>query len=89
MLLPNLGNPKDHKVTEALEEAYTSLYGNERIGAEDTVEMRKARPLTDKWTFSTMVFPSWAVMVSLASASVLAQKHKHMLLTKLHGNKTL
>ena len=45
--------PKDHKVTEALEEAYTSLYGNERIGAEDTVEMRKARPLTDKWTFST------------------------------------
>ena len=39
--------------TEALEEAYTSLYGNERIGAEDTVEMRKARPLTDKWTFST------------------------------------
>ena len=45
--------PKDHKVTEALEEAYTSLYGNERIGAEDTLEMRKARPLTDKWTFST------------------------------------
>lgn len=45
--------PKDHKVTKALEEAYTSLYGTERIGAPDTVEMRKARPLTDKWTFST------------------------------------
>ncbi len=53
MLLPTWVIPKDHKVTEALEEAYTSLYGNERIGAEDTVEMRKARPLTDKWTFST------------------------------------
>jgi len=23
------------------------------VAAEDTVEMRKARPLTDKWTFST------------------------------------
>lgn len=45
--------PSDHKVTRALEEAYTSLYGNERIGAANTVEMRKARPLTDKWTFST------------------------------------
>lgn len=45
--------PSDHKVTKALEEAYTSLYGTERIGAEETIEMRKARPLTDKWTFST------------------------------------
>ena len=45
--------PKDHKVTAALEEAYKNLFGEERIGAEATVEMRKARPLTDKWTFST------------------------------------
>ena len=45
--------PKDHKVTKALEEAYTNLFGEERIGAEETLEMRKARPLTDKWTFST------------------------------------
>ncbi len=45
--------PKDHKVTKALEEAYTSLYGEARIGAEETLAMRTARPLTDKWTFST------------------------------------
>ena len=30
-----------------------SLYGEERIGAEETLAMRTARPLTDKWTFST------------------------------------
>ena len=45
--------PKDHKVTKALEEAYTSLFGDSRIGAAETEAMRKARPLTDKWTFST------------------------------------
>ena len=45
--------PKDHKVTKALEESYISLYGTERIGAEVTLAERKARPLTDKWTFST------------------------------------
>ena len=79
MLLPNLGNSKDHKVTEALEETYTSLYGNERIGAEDTVEMRKARPLTDKWTFSTNGVSIMGRNGILASASVLVQKLKHML----------
>lgn len=45
--------PKDHKVTKALEEAYKGLYGEERIGTPETAKMRKARPLTDKWTFST------------------------------------
>ena len=45
--------PKDHEVTKALEEAYTNLFGENRIGAEETLEMRTARPLTDKWTFST------------------------------------
>lgn len=45
--------PEDHKVTKALEEAYHGLYGNERVGSPATEEMRKARPLTDKWTFST------------------------------------
>ncbi len=45
--------PEDHKVTTALENSYKALYGEERIGADVTVEMRKARPLTDKWTFST------------------------------------
>lgn len=45
--------PEDHPVTKALEEAYKGLYGDERIGAAETIEMRKARPLTDKWTFST------------------------------------
>jgi putative selenium metabolism hydrolase len=45
--------PKDHDVTKALEEAYTNLFGTERIGAAETEGLRKARPLTDKWTFST------------------------------------
>ena len=45
--------PEDHKVTKALEEAYKNLYGSARIGTEETAEIRKARPLTDKWTFST------------------------------------
>ena len=45
--------PKDHDVTKALEEAYHNLYGEERIGAEETLAMRTARPLADKWTFST------------------------------------
>ena len=45
--------PKDHKVTQALEETYKGLYGEERLGNAETEGMRKARPLTDKWTFST------------------------------------
>ena len=45
--------PKDHKVTSALEEAYHNLYGTVRMGNAETEARRKARPLTDKWTFST------------------------------------
>lgn len=45
--------PEDHKVTRAVEEAYKGLYGDSRIGCPATEQMRKARPLTDKWTFST------------------------------------
>ncbi len=45
--------PGNHAVTQALEEGYKGLFGEARIGADDTLEMRKARPLTDKWTFST------------------------------------
>jgi len=45
--------PEDHAVTKALEDSYKGLYGDNRIGADLTLEMRKARPLTDKWTFST------------------------------------
>lgn len=45
--------PKDHKVTKAMEKAYTSLFGDARVGAPETLAMRAARPLTDKWTFST------------------------------------
>ena len=44
---------KDHKVTAGREEAYHNLYGTERMGNAETEAMRKARPLTDKWTFST------------------------------------
>lgn len=45
--------PKDHVVTQSIEEVYGNLYGTERSGSPVTNEMRKARPLTDKWTFST------------------------------------
>jgi len=45
--------PEDHPVTRAMQEAYTSLYGDKRTGPAQTLEMRQARPLTDKWTFST------------------------------------
>ena len=45
--------PEDHPVTKAIEESYRGLFGNERIGSDVTLEMRRARPLTDKWTFST------------------------------------
>ncbi|MEG0395604.1 MAG: YgeY family selenium metabolism-linked hydrolase [Oscillospiraceae bacterium] len=45
--------PKDHDVTKAMETVYNGLYGEERIGSAVTEQMRKARPLTDKWTFST------------------------------------
>jgi len=45
--------PEDHPVTKAMKESYISLYGNERIGNAETEKTRKARPLIDKWTFST------------------------------------
>ena len=45
--------PEEHAVTKALREAYTSLYGEARIGSPETEAARKARPLVDKWTFST------------------------------------
>lgn len=45
--------PEDHDVTKAMQEAYTNLYGDSRVGSAETVDERKARPLTDKWTFST------------------------------------
>lgn len=45
--------PEDHDVTKALEAAYKGLYGDRRIGPDATIAMRSARPLTDKWTFST------------------------------------
>ena len=53
VLLPDMGDPERPQVTKALEKAYTSLYGDKRIGAPETLEMRQSRPLTDKWTFST------------------------------------
>jgi len=45
--------PEDHAVTKALRKAYTSLYGEARIGSPETEAARKVRPLVDKWTFST------------------------------------
>ncbi|MFV0352792.1 MAG: YgeY family selenium metabolism-linked hydrolase [Oscillospiraceae bacterium] len=45
--------PQDHKVTKALEDSYIGLFGKERFATKETLAMRRARPLTDKWTFST------------------------------------
>ena len=45
--------PEDHKVTRAMKEAYTCLFGDKRTGAKETLLYRKSRPLVDKWTFST------------------------------------
>jgi putative selenium metabolism hydrolase len=45
--------PEDHTVTNSLMEAHKNLYGEVRQGSTETVEMRTARPLLDKWTFST------------------------------------
>ncbi len=45
--------PEEHDVSKALMEVHHGLYGEERMGSKTTVEMRKARPLLDKWTFST------------------------------------
>ena len=50
---PTWAIPEDHAVTKAMEEAYTNMYGTTRSGSSEADEMRKARPLTDKWTFST------------------------------------
>ncbi|MDZ5017111.1 M20/M25/M40 family metallo-hydrolase, partial [Clostridium perfringens] len=51
--IPNWGNPPPQIVTQRNATAYKGLYGTIRSGAAVTDEMRKARPLTDKWTFST------------------------------------
>ena len=45
--------PEDHLATIAMEKAYKGLFGDERIGSEETADARRVRPLTDKWTFST------------------------------------
>jgi putative selenium metabolism hydrolase len=45
--------PCDHAVVKAMEESYKGMFGTTRSGSESTDAMRKARPLTDKWTFST------------------------------------
>ena len=45
--------PEDHKVTRALKAAHEGLYGDKRQGTEVTLPLRSARPLVDKWTFST------------------------------------
>ncbi len=37
----------------ALVEAHKNLFGDERIGVEQSMDKRAGRPLCDKWTFST------------------------------------
>ena len=45
--------PEDHEVTKALMEVHHNLYGEKRQGPATQLKMREARPLLDKWTFST------------------------------------
>ncbi|MFZ8764449.1 YgeY family selenium metabolism-linked hydrolase [Enterococcus diestrammenae] len=45
--------PEDHEVTKALMEVHHNLYGEKRQGPDTQIKMREARPLLDKWTFST------------------------------------
>jgi putative selenium metabolism hydrolase len=45
--------PADHRVTKALETVVRGMYGDTRVGSAATLAARAARPLTDKWTFST------------------------------------
>lgn len=45
--------PEDHPVTEACMEVHHNLFGDKRQGVSENIEMREARPLLDKWTFST------------------------------------
>jgi len=45
--------PEDHPAALAMEKAYKGLYGDGRTGSAETAEARRARPLVDKWTFST------------------------------------
>lgn len=45
--------PEDHPAAKTLYEVYKNMYGNERIGSAETLSARRARPLADKWTFST------------------------------------
>ncbi len=46
--------PEEHRVVRAMQDAYKGLFGTDkRLGTEETAKERIARPLTDKWTFST------------------------------------
>lgn len=45
--------PEDHKVCRAAVAAYKDLFGDKRIGDDETINERAKRPLLDKWTFST------------------------------------
>ena len=49
---PTWINKESAPHVEALAQAHKALYGPERVGDEDAMELRR-RPLIDKWTFST------------------------------------
>ncbi len=44
---------ENDKITQTVATAHKELYGEQRMGAPETLEMRRSRPLIDKWTFST------------------------------------
>ncbi|MCF1684061.1 YgeY family selenium metabolism-linked hydrolase [Tetragenococcus halophilus] len=45
--------PEDSEVTQALVETHHQLFGDVRQGPDSQIKMREARPVLDKWTFST------------------------------------
>lgn len=45
--------PEDSPVTQSLMETHHELFGEKRLGPDTQIKMREARPLLDKWTFST------------------------------------
>ncbi len=70
--------PEEHGVTKALMETHRNLYGEERKGSKETIDMRKARPLLDKWTFSTNGVSIMGRNGIPCIALVQELKHKHM-----------
>ena len=60
----------------------------QRLGNTETEEMRKARPLTDKWTFSTNGVSIMGRNEMHVDLQAREQRHSSMHRTKKHGRST-